>query len=492
MGPANGGPVNLKAARLQDAFLRFATLSAGNLEAADLSGADLVHARFDDADLRAANLSNAKLDHADFAGANLRDVNLSGASLCHAKNLTQAQLEESMGSDSTILPLHLQGFVSWSARSQTKTNASRKLREPRSEARQNDDREINSHRPPVWRAGVPLIGGVLVLAGFVWWGVNDASQFTSDAQRASKPSVSEPKLSLDTEGQKFQPSPQQAVLEKKLDPPPSAEMAIQPLPSSAIPGDRIETSPEPSPDTAALVPQVANAEPQASGVSNLSEETFGPNEQARNVAGEESEPGNSQASEAVVSVEPAVVAAPDLPAEASEPSVPMSLASVDVAYRHGIHGTVPDTALDAPDISAPAPAAPPSTVPDSPADAAMPDNSSASVTDSPTQSLGVTTPPAPPLSDAVTPSAAVVPFSDQKEVETELPHDAASIPIPVRKPVVETSVAKPAAEIVPKPGRESVAQPDRSRLAKGPSLSRSRSRVCVPIIGRYYEGRCSY
>jgi hypothetical protein len=80
MGPVSGGPINLKSARLQDAFLRFATLSAADLEAAEMSGADLVHARFDGANLSAANLRNALLDHANFSGANLTNVNLSGAS----------------------------------------------------------------------------------------------------------------------------------------------------------------------------------------------------------------------------------------------------------------------------------------------------------------------------------------------------------------------------------------------------------------------------
>jgi hypothetical protein len=484
MGPANGGPINLKAARLQDAFLRFATLSAGNLEAADLSGADLVHARFDNADLSAANLSNAKLDHADFSGANLRNVNFSGASLCDAKNLTPAQLEESIGSDSTILPLDLQGFVLWSARSQT--NSSRERRELRpEEARQtNNDHEINFNGRPVWMAGTLLIGTALFLTGFVWWGMSDASHFTSGA---SKPSVIEPKLSLDTQGQKFQPSPHQEVSEKRLDPEHPSEMA---LPSSAIP-EKPEPRPVPGTDTAAMVPQEPNVEPQASGAANLSGETFGPNEQARRALGDDSEPGNNKASEVpLVSAKPAIVAAPDLPT-AADPSVPTSVMSAVVPYRHATHGTVPDTALDPPDTSALG-AAPPSMEPDLAAEAAMPETSSASVTDAPIQSLGLGTPLAPSLSDAATPSTADVPLSDQKEAETGLPHDAAPIPIPVRKPITETSISKPEAEIVPKPRRESVAQPDPNRLARGLSLPRSRSRVCVPIIGRYAEGQCSY
>ena len=215
MGPISGGPINLRSARLQDAGFRFATLSAADLEAADMSGADLVHARFDRANLSAANLSNALLDHADFAGAkltnvnfcaasmrfanmatadleaadmsgadllharfdranlsaanlsnalldhadfadaNLTKVNLSGASLYLAKNLTQAQLEESIGSDLTILPPHLQESVSWSvARSQTETTALDR-RDPR-------DRGKDSLRGgDIGRTFVPDPGGTI-------------------------------------------------------------------------------------------------------------------------------------------------------------------------------------------------------------------------------------------------------------------------------------------------------------------------------------------
>jgi len=113
LGRINGGPVNLKSAHLPDAFLRFAALSEADLEAADLSRADLVHARLDRANLTAANLSNANLDHANFAGAKLSRANLSGASLNHAQNLTQAQISESLGDKSTILPSHLSAPEVW-------------------------------------------------------------------------------------------------------------------------------------------------------------------------------------------------------------------------------------------------------------------------------------------------------------------------------------------------------------------------------------------
>ncbi len=115
-GRVNGGPINLKAARLTDAFLRFATLSDANLEDADFSEADLVHARLDGANLRGANLRGARLDHADFAGARLDGVKLGGASLLHARNLTQEQLEGSVGDHTTLLPSDLQPPKSWSRR----------------------------------------------------------------------------------------------------------------------------------------------------------------------------------------------------------------------------------------------------------------------------------------------------------------------------------------------------------------------------------------
>ena len=107
MGSVNGGPVNLRAARMQNASLRYATLTGAELEFADLSGADLAYARLNNANLKAANLSFAVLDHADLADADLTDANLSGASLRHAQNLNQSQIEHSITDANTILPPHL-------------------------------------------------------------------------------------------------------------------------------------------------------------------------------------------------------------------------------------------------------------------------------------------------------------------------------------------------------------------------------------------------
>lgn len=107
LGPINGGPINLRAARMQRAFLRSATLSGANLEAADLSDVDLAYARLDGANLKGANLSGAVLDYADFQGAELTDANLSGASLQHVQNLSQDQIKHSICDGATVLPPHL-------------------------------------------------------------------------------------------------------------------------------------------------------------------------------------------------------------------------------------------------------------------------------------------------------------------------------------------------------------------------------------------------
>ena len=105
---------NLVRSNLSGSRLRYARLSSARLASANMSLTDLTYARFDCADLGEANLSNAVLDYADFAGASLRGANLQGANLYHAKNLTPAQLEETIGAESTILPPHLQRSVGWS------------------------------------------------------------------------------------------------------------------------------------------------------------------------------------------------------------------------------------------------------------------------------------------------------------------------------------------------------------------------------------------
>ena len=78
--------------------LPFAALSGAVLRKANLSGAVLRGA-----DLFAANLSSANLLRADLSGANL-----SGA-----EDLTQEQLEEANGDESTRLPSELKPPSHW-------------------------------------------------------------------------------------------------------------------------------------------------------------------------------------------------------------------------------------------------------------------------------------------------------------------------------------------------------------------------------------------
>jgi uncharacterized protein YjbI with pentapeptide repeats len=115
MGAMNGGPINLALARLRRASLRFATLSGANLDGADLSGADLTDARLDGSNLANADLSEAVLDHTDFANASLAGADLRGANLSKARNLTEAQLAETLGNEATILPASLNAPESWTA-----------------------------------------------------------------------------------------------------------------------------------------------------------------------------------------------------------------------------------------------------------------------------------------------------------------------------------------------------------------------------------------
>ena len=112
-GPIHGGPINLNSAKLPDSFLRFASLLDADLQAADLSRADLVHARLDRANLKNAILTDALLDHADFAGAELGRAIVRGASLSHARNLTQEQIDDTIGDASTTLPAYLETPSAW-------------------------------------------------------------------------------------------------------------------------------------------------------------------------------------------------------------------------------------------------------------------------------------------------------------------------------------------------------------------------------------------
>ena len=83
--------------------LPFAALSRAVLRKANLSGAAL----------RGANLSRADLSGANLSGADLRAADLTGAILSGAEALTQEQLEEANGDESTRLPSELKPPSHW-------------------------------------------------------------------------------------------------------------------------------------------------------------------------------------------------------------------------------------------------------------------------------------------------------------------------------------------------------------------------------------------
>jgi uncharacterized protein YjbI with pentapeptide repeats len=89
-----------------------------DLSLADLSGADLRKANLSRAVLRGANLSGADLSGANLSGAalglaDLSGANLSGTVLSEAEDLTQEQLEEANGDESTRLPSDLKPPSHW-------------------------------------------------------------------------------------------------------------------------------------------------------------------------------------------------------------------------------------------------------------------------------------------------------------------------------------------------------------------------------------------
>jgi uncharacterized protein YjbI with pentapeptide repeats len=267
---------NLTKANLCGASLRFTNLSTVDLEAADLSGADLVHARLDEANLTAANLTKACLDYADFAGANLTKANLCGASLHHVKNLTPAQIEESIGSASTILPPHLQGSVSWSV---PKSQTEKERCDLRAQDRHTDGiplPQAGRHKLKAWRVGV-LICFVVLATTLMWRSINEAVPFAlSGAPRGSEPFVIEPNLSTNSGDQGSQPAATDALMEAKVtaDHRPIAGAETPPMPSGSSTADQTENRTEEHlASEAAIVEETnAQAELEASGGAKLDDE----------------------------------------------------------------------------------------------------------------------------------------------------------------------------------------------------------------------------
>jgi uncharacterized protein YjbI with pentapeptide repeats len=101
-------------ARLRQADLSLSVFNHTNFAHADLRDVNGYGALFTDADFAGADMTNATfvgsyLQGANFSGARLSGVNFSGAEMDHATGLTEGQLRDACGDQSTTLPhgLHL-------------------------------------------------------------------------------------------------------------------------------------------------------------------------------------------------------------------------------------------------------------------------------------------------------------------------------------------------------------------------------------------------
>ena len=100
---------NLAGARLRQADLSTAIMNrtsfaGGDLRDVNAYGAVLTAASFARADLTNASFVGTYLQGANFSGARLSGVNFSGAEMDRAVGLTQAQLNQACGDDTTQLP----------------------------------------------------------------------------------------------------------------------------------------------------------------------------------------------------------------------------------------------------------------------------------------------------------------------------------------------------------------------------------------------------
>ena len=104
-----GAKMDLSKARLRQSNLALATYDEVNFTRANLSVANLFGARFNRSDFSGANLQNATavgtyFGSSKLAGAQLNGANFSGADLSLVKGLTQSQLSQACGDETTRLP----------------------------------------------------------------------------------------------------------------------------------------------------------------------------------------------------------------------------------------------------------------------------------------------------------------------------------------------------------------------------------------------------
>jgi uncharacterized protein YjbI with pentapeptide repeats/Cdc6-like AAA superfamily ATPase len=125
---ANLAEANLAEVDLQGAYLEGAILEKARFTGANLLGAVLRRANLTEANLIVANLAGADLTGADLTGAELKEANLAGANLTGADltgvdELTENQIEQAVGDETTTLPEHLDLPVGWRSRTNERSRA---------------------------------------------------------------------------------------------------------------------------------------------------------------------------------------------------------------------------------------------------------------------------------------------------------------------------------------------------------------------------------
>ncbi|WP_339913824.1 pentapeptide repeat-containing protein [uncultured Brevundimonas sp.] len=101
--------LNLSGSRLRQSNLSLAVMNRTRFSNADMRDVDAYGAVFSSANFSGANLTNASfvgtfLEGANFAGATLSGTNFSGAQLARSTGLSQRQLNQACGDNSTELP----------------------------------------------------------------------------------------------------------------------------------------------------------------------------------------------------------------------------------------------------------------------------------------------------------------------------------------------------------------------------------------------------
>lgn len=101
--------LNLSGSRLRQSNLGLAVMNRTRFNNADMRDVDAYGAVFSSANFSGANLTNASfvgtfLEGANFAGATLSGTNFSGAQLARSTGLSQRQLNQACGDNSTELP----------------------------------------------------------------------------------------------------------------------------------------------------------------------------------------------------------------------------------------------------------------------------------------------------------------------------------------------------------------------------------------------------